>query len=148
MELTVPAPAMGLPQRREPAGFTLLEVLVAMVILGVGILSIGLAQISSVKLASKSRSLSQAMYLAQEQLDLFMAMPSTSAVFATPVTDDPDPGGPIDVNPNDADATTFTRNWTIQPNTPALGLTRITVTVRWDTASGISHDIELQAIKR
>jgi type IV pilus assembly protein PilV len=138
---------MELTARREQ-GFTLLEVLIAMVILGVGILSIGLAQISSVKVASKSRSLSQAMYLAQEQLDLFMAMPGTDPVFATPVTDDPDPAGAIDVNANDADVTTFTRSWSVEPNTPSLGLTRITVTVRWDTASGITHDIELQAIKR
>lgn len=138
---------MELNPRREQ-GFTLLEVLIAMVILGIGILSIGLAQISSVKVASKSRSLSQAMYLAQEQLDLFMTMPEADPIFATPVADDPDPVGPIDVNASDSDNTTFTRSWTIEPNTPAVGLTRITVTVRWDTASGITHDIELQAIKR
>ena len=59
---------MELTLRREQAGFTLLEVLIAMVILGVGILSIGLAQISSVKVASKSRSLSQAMYLTGDTL--------------------------------------------------------------------------------
>ena len=50
---------MELTSRREQAGFTLLEVLFAMVILGVGILSIALAQISSLKVSSKSRSLSQ-----------------------------------------------------------------------------------------
>ena len=139
---------MELTARREQAGLTLLEVLFAMVILGVGILSIALAQISSLKVSSKSRSLSQAMYLAQEQLDLFMTMPGTDPTFATPVTDQADPGGPIDVNPGDADQTTFTRTWTIQPSTPAIGLARITVDIRWDAASGATHRIELQGIKR
>jgi len=139
---------MELTARRDSDGFTLLEVLFAMVILGVGILAIGLAQISSIKVSSKSRSLSQAMYLAQEQLDLFMTMPGAAAVFVTPVTDDPDPAGPIDVNPGDADQTTFTRTWTVEPNTPAIGLTRITVNIAWDAASGVTHEIELQGIKR
>jgi prepilin-type N-terminal cleavage/methylation domain-containing protein len=139
---------MELTPRRDSAGFTLLEVLFAMVILGVGILSIGLAQISSIKVASKSRSLSQAMFLAQEQLDLFMTMPGADPVFATPVADDPDPNGPIDVNPADADQTTFTRTWTVEPNTPTVGLTRLTVSITWDSASGVTHQIELQGIKR
>jgi type IV pilus assembly protein PilV len=139
---------MGVADRREQAGFTLLEVLFAMVILGVGILSIALAQLSSIKVSSKSRSLSQAMFLAQEQLDLFMTMPGADPTFAAAVTDEPDPAGPIDVNPGDADQTTFTRTWTIEPATPALGLARITVNIRWDAASGATHQIELQGIKR
>jgi type IV pilus assembly protein PilV len=138
---------MELTARRE-AGFTLLEVLFAMVIMGVGILAIGLAQISSIKVSSKSRSLSQAMYLAQEQLDLFMVMPGSDPTFAAPVTDEPDPDGPIDVNPNDADQTTFTRTWTIEPGTPSVGMARITVNITWDAASGATHAIELQGIKR
>ena len=139
---------MELTGRREQGGFTLLEVLFAMVILGVGILSIALAQISSLKVSSKSRSLSQAMYLAQEQLDLFMTMPGSDATFVTPVTDQADPGGPIDVNPGDADQTTFTRTWTIEPSTPSPGLVRITVNIAWDAASGATHQIELQGLKR
>jgi type IV pilus assembly protein PilV len=139
---------MELTPRREADGFTLLEVLFAMVILGIGILSIGLAQISSIKVSSKSRSLSQAMYLAQEQLDLFMTMSGADPTFATAVADEPDPNGPIDVNPADADQTTFTRTWTIEPGAPSAGLTRITVNIRWDAASGATHRIELQGIKR
>jgi type IV pilus assembly protein PilV len=139
---------MGVVERREQAGFTLLEVLFAMVILGVGILSIALAQLSSIKVSSKSRSLSQAMFLAQEQLDLFMTMPGADPTFAAAVTDEPDPAGPIDVNPGDADQTTFTRTWTIEPATPTVGLARITVNIRWNAASGATHQIELQGIKR
>jgi len=139
---------MELTERREQAGFTLLEVLMAMVILGVGILSIALAQISSLKVSSRSRSLSQAMYLAQEQLDLFMTMPGADPTFAAPVEDAADPNGPIDVNPGDADETTFTRTWTIEPSTPVAGLARITVNITWDAASGATHQIELQGIKR
>ena len=138
---------MEMTARRE-AGFTLLEVLFAMVIMGIGVLAIGLAQISSLKVASKSRSLAQAMYLAQEKLDLFMVLPGSDTAFTVAATNVPDPSGHLDINPDDADETTFSRSWTIEPNTPVLGMTRITVDVSWDTASGATHSIQLQGIKR
>ena len=152
---------MAVIRRRDRSedGFTLLEVLFALTILGVGILAIGLAQLSSLKMSAKSRSLSQAMYIAQEQLDLFMAMPVTDPTFTTAVNDLPDPLGPITAFGNYAgganegngdarDGITFTRSWTVQPNTPGLGLTQITVFVSWDSAQGATHRIELQGIKR
>jgi hypothetical protein len=77
-----------------------------------------------------------------------MVMPGVDPVFATPAADVSDPGGPIDVNPGDADETTFTRTWTIEPSTPLPGMTRITVDIAWDAASGATHTIRLQGIKR
>ncbi len=49
---------------KRAEGFTLLEVLISMAILGVGVLTIGVAQLSAIKMSSRSSHLSQAMYLA------------------------------------------------------------------------------------
>lgn len=150
------------------AGFTLLEVLFAMAILGVGVLSIGLAQLSAVKISSRSEHLSQAMYLAQEQMEVFMALPQGAAFLQAPLVDAPDPNNPIDVEATDDDYTNFTRTWTIEPGwlppppnplppgwTPPTGLTRITITVFWNTAhSGLSNaavneapSVQLQGVR-
>jgi prepilin-type N-terminal cleavage/methylation domain-containing protein len=133
---------------RSESGFTLVELLIAMAILGMGMLTVALAQVSALRMTSKARSLSQAMYLAQEQLDTFMALPGGNVLFTTAAADVADPLGPLDINANDEDQTTFTRRWTVEPDQPSVGLTRITINVGWDTPSGLSHEIELQGIKR
>ena len=129
------------------SGFTMIELLIAMAILGIGMLTIGLAQMSAVKLSARSGHLSQAMYLAQEQMEIFMVMPASNAQFLLPVVDQPDPGGAITVPSSDNDQTSFTRSWTIEPNTPTLGTTRITITVVWNTANSARTRVVLQAVK-
>jgi prepilin-type N-terminal cleavage/methylation domain-containing protein len=137
---------MGERTNRE-SGFTLLEVLMAMAILGIGVLTIGVAQLSAIKMSSRSEHMSQAMYLAQDQMETFMAMRPNSAVLGIPVVNAPDPGGIIDIDPADNDATNYTRVWTIEPNTPNAGLTRITVTVTWNMAHRGPAQVQLQGIR-
>ncbi len=133
--------------RKSEAGFTLLEVMLAMTILGVGVLTIGLAQLSAIKISSRSEHMSQAMYLAQEQMEVFMAMPQTSPFLDVAVVDAPDPVGLIDIDATDNDATNYSRSWTVEPNAPNLGLTRITITVTWNTASRGPTQVQLQGIR-
>lgn len=128
-------------------GFTLLEVLIAMAILGVGILSIGVAQLSALKMSSGSKHRSQAMYLAQDQLDEILALPAGDAALAAAVENNPDPRGPVDIDPSDDDLTTYSRSWTIEPNLPAVGLTRITVRVEWEDGSNRVGRLQLQGIR-
>ena len=95
----------GRPRRDE--GFTLLELVIAMGILAVGLLGIATAQIWAINRVSHSRHLSQALHLAQEQMELFHATPVASLLAApcapTPTCDDP--ANPIQVDVTDA--TTF-----------------------------------------
>lgn len=128
-------------------GFTLLEVLIAMAILGVGILSIGVAQLSALKMSSGSKHRSQAMYLAQDQLDAFLALPAGDTILASAVVNNPDPRGPVDIDPSDDDLTTYTRSWTIEPNTPIVGMTRITIRVEWEDGSRRDGRVQLQGIR-
>ena len=58
-------------RNRGEDGVTLIEVMIAMTLLAIGLLAVGVAQISALKISAKSKNLSQAMYLAQEQLGLF-----------------------------------------------------------------------------
>ena len=132
---------------QKAEGFTLLEVLLAMAILGVGVLTIGVAQLSALKMTSRSGHLSQAMYLAQEQMETFMALPQSSPFLDIAVVDAPDPSGMIDIDPTDQDLTNFARTWTVEPNTPANGVARITITVIWNTASRGPNQVQLQGIR-
>ncbi len=135
----------GRPRRDE--GFTLLELVIAMGILAVGLLGVATAQIWAINRTSQSRHLSQALHLAQQQMELFHATPVATLIAApcapTPTCDDP--ANPIQVDATDA--TTFVRNWLIEPNTPTAGITRITVAVLWTDRRGIVRTTQLQSMK-
>jgi type IV pilus assembly protein PilV len=127
-------------------GFSLLEVVVAMVILAVGLLAIGLAQVSAMHMSTRSKHVSQATFLVQEQIETFPAMPATDPVFLT-AGEFPDPGGPITLDATGDDLTTFQRRYTITPNTPAVGLTTVTVTVDWNTPANTMASTSITWIK-
>ncbi len=127
-----------------PDGFTLIEVMVALTIMSIGVLSIGLAQLTAMRIVSMSSHLSQAMYLAQEQMETFRSMP-WGATFTTAAVDVPDPAGPI--TPVQGHATQFNRSWTIAPNAPPHGLTEITVTVVWNNANGVRQTAALRGLR-
>ncbi len=129
-------------------GFSLLEVMIASAILATGLLVIALAQVSALKMGSRSKHLTDAVYLAQEQIETFQALPATDLMFSTPATDFDDPvgyilpggdsqGGVGGWNPEQGgDQMTFLRRWTVEPNTPSTGMARITVEVRWSEDGG------------
>ena len=51
------------------SGFTLIEVMIAMTILSVGLMSIAVAQLTAIKVSSRSKHMQDAMFLAREQMD-------------------------------------------------------------------------------
>ena len=110
-------------ESKRESGFTLIEVMIAMLILGMGLLTLGLAQLSAMRSANTSESLSQAMYLAEQQLDAFYV--TAPAVGGLTI----DPLNPIDPDPADDDFTTYNRQWNVVLNAPQPGLSTITVQV-------------------
>ena len=108
---------------REEKGFSLIEVMIAMLILGMGLLTLGLAQLSAMRSANKSESMSQAMYLAEQQLDAFYV--TAPAVAGLTI----DPLNPIDPDPLDDDFTLYNRQWNVVQNSPQPGLSTVTVQV-------------------
>jgi prepilin-type N-terminal cleavage/methylation domain-containing protein len=132
---------------KRNSGFTLLEVMIAMAILGVGLLSIAVAQLSAIKVASKSKNLQQAMFLAREQMDDIEALPPESPVLAAAATTN-DPNNPIAANNDEGDLTRFTRSFTVTPDSPESGLALVVVTVAWNSNQGGIRQVRLSSVKR
>ncbi len=133
-------PASATPE----SGFTLIEVMIALAIMSIGVLSLGVAQLTALRMSSTSSRLSQAMYLAEEQMEIFRSMP-WGATFTALVVDQPDPTNPI--LPVNGDSASYNRSWTIVPNQAPHNLTEITITVTWVNATGSRQNAVLKGIK-
>ncbi|MFI5314883.1 MAG: prepilin-type N-terminal cleavage/methylation domain-containing protein [Myxococcota bacterium] len=133
---------------RTDSGFTLLEVMLALAILGVGLMSIAVAQITAMKMASKSKNLQQAMFLAREAIDDLEALPGGSPTLSTAATI-ADPANPIQVGTDPSDETRFTRSTQIIPNSPEADVAQVIVTVTWATSNVTgAQQVQLTALKR
>jgi prepilin-type N-terminal cleavage/methylation domain-containing protein len=134
--------------RSRAAGFTLLEVMIAMGLLGVAILGVLGAQLSALKFTRDSRLRAEAMFLAEQQLEAFQAMSSANVLAAIGDPDYPnDPNNPIDPSPGDGDSTTFTRSWDIAPDDPEADVITISVSVVWVNSLGRSQTMTLRTMK-
>lgn len=135
---------------RTESGFSLIEVMIAMAILGIGLMSIAVAQVTAIKMQSRSKNLQQAMFLARERMDELDALPGfpASTFLTTPATT-PDPANPIQVGNDPSDGTRYTREVQVVPNSPTVGLSSVTVTVTWTTPGTTgSSQTKLSAVKR
>ena len=126
-------------------GISMLEVMIAMVILGVGILGTTAGQLAAIKLSSDSRINSEALNLAERQLETFKGM--TGADVAALVGTTVDPANPIDPDLNDNMTMAFDRSWTVATDTPEVGMMTITVNVAWTNALGATSTASIQSLK-
>lgn len=146
-------------------GFTLIEVMMAMVVFSVGILAILGMQISAIKGNDDASEISQALAVAQGQLDSLMTLPYN----ATDLDDDGDGTGQDadddgddddcncdDFGLNDNTPTTADGNrtvdgkynlfWNVAVNEPVANAKRIRMIVQWqDNAQ--TRQITLEAVK-
>lgn len=129
------------------AGVSLVEVVIALAVLGFGMLGAAAAQIAAYHSSDNSRERVLAHGLAQQQIERFQSM-STSALEL--VRSDPgypnDSANPIDPDPNDATAMRFNRSWTITPDTPEDDVYTILVTVGWTGALG-AQTVRIETFK-
>ena len=124
--------------RRGPAragrrnGFTLVEVIVAIVLIGVGLMGLAALSTTVTRANVQSSSLTTATALAQERVERLR-------------TDDYD----AIASGNDArvvDGVTYTRTWTVTADDPAQGLKTVAVAVSW-TSRGATHTTRLATIR-
>jgi prepilin-type N-terminal cleavage/methylation domain-containing protein len=108
---------------RKPTGFTLIEVLIALVILAVGLLGMAALMANTTRNNSYGGHLTEAATLAQDKLEQLRATPP--GMFKLNIT--------ISDNPVGSTGTAYNRSWVAVPNIPPPGntLNTITITVNW-----------------
>ena len=121
----------NLPHRRGNSGFTLLEVLVAMVILTVGLLGMASLCVGIIKGNELSKEVSSATTCAREQVEDIERTGYTNATAGT-VTEG---YGAISNYPE------YKRETIITDNTPATDMKSVQVTVYWDSDN---HQVQLR----
>ena len=126
-------------------GVSLIEVMIALAILGYGMLGVAAAQISAFKATDQSRERMLAHALAQQQLEQFQEMSRTSLEVIRAAGPN-DPLNPIDPDPNDAMQMAFNRSWTITPDTPEDDVYTIMVSVGWTNSKG-AQIVQLETFK-
>jgi type IV pilus assembly protein PilV len=132
-------------RRSRHRGVSLLEVVIALAVLGFGMLGAAAAQISAFRNTDESQERMIAQSLAQQQVERFREMSRTSLetilAAGSPASD---PLNPIDPDPADAKAMAFNRTWTITPDTPEDNVYTIVVNVSWTSAKGGTQSVQLE----
>lgn len=111
-------------QLRNERGVSLLEIMVALAIFGIGLVVAVRTLPESNAKTTQSRNRSIAVNLAQEGIEQLMGRPFNHADLAAGNHDDPD--NPIRNN--------FTRSWVVADATPVVGMKMISVSVSFPTS--------------
>ena len=106
-----------LSKLRDSKGFTLLELMIALVILAVGLLGLASLQVMAIKGNSYGQQMTVASTLAQNQLEQLRQTAGALANGNDSVTDQ--------------NGITYTRNWQVTPNSPQAGATTVLITISW-----------------
>ena len=120
-------------ERTGERGFTLIEVLIALLILMVGMAGILSLQLTSMKATSFSRHATEASSLAEDKVEDLRTVPLSSARFADG-TDKVDSRGVADAEG------LFTRTWTIAPG---IETTIVNVSVSWTERGNEPYTISM-----
>ena len=121
---------------RRQTGFSLIEILIGLILLGIGLLALAGLMVTSVKGNFFSNNLTQATYFAQERLEALKNAAFTSAQNSLGDHNDPPatvPGSTL----------VFNRAYTVADN--GDGSRTITYTVTWN--DGVGHSITFSTIK-
>jgi type IV pilus assembly protein PilV len=117
-------------------GFTVVEVLIALLVLIIGMAGILSMQITSVQATAFSRHATEASVLGEDKMEQLRTMPTTALVGGN---DQVDARGVIDAQG------LYAREWTVEPLSSQLA---ITVTVSWmEEGGGDPHEIILTTMR-
>jgi Tfp pilus assembly protein PilV len=110
------------PRRRSAGGFTLVEILIALVIIQVGLFSLlAVIPITQAQVA-RSGSRAEASQLARQGLEGLRRLAYTDSLLEAGVVHD-DPANPI--------SSRFQRTWQVVDDSPIAGCKTVTVAVAW-----------------
>jgi type IV pilus assembly protein PilV len=118
----------------KQGGFSLIEVLVAVVFLAIGVLAIAGLQVTSVRGNYFSNNLMQATYVAQDRLEFLKNLPFSSSQLQANNYND---GNTI------ISGVVFNRSYTVVDN--VTGYKTISYTVTWN--DGVGHNITFSTVR-
>jgi len=119
-------------EKRGIAGFTLVEILVAMVVFAIASLGLAVGVASVIRSNQRSYLASVATNLAQDKLEELKAKSPGNVTFC-------DSG--CDVPELETNGVVFDRTWDSESSSPVTGVKRIDVTVEWSDHT--SHKVEV-----
>lgn len=123
-------------------GFTLIEVLVATVILSLGLLGLARVHIATIQVNTIASRLTQATTLAQDRVEQLLALPyndpalvdATAPQTFTNYTDPNPPQG-------------YTISWAVDTDAPSTGMKTINIDVTWKNKAGQPKTFSLSVQK-
>ncbi len=128
---------------KKQNGFSLLEVLIALVILAIGLLAVAQMQITAIKGNAYGSGMTNASSLASNTLERLMALPYTNAAL-TPTGAPPDAPlttgstlDPLVAVEGGVNNEGYTRVYWVEDDTPSIGMKQITVRVVWADSNNI-----------
>ncbi|MBW1781906.1 MAG: type IV pilus modification protein PilV [Deltaproteobacteria bacterium] len=119
--------------RQKDNGFTLLEVLIAILVLSVGLLGMASLTVGIINANRFSNDTTTATTLAQDKMEDIRRVGYASAVSETKATM---------TSPN----SDYKREVTVTDDSPATGMKSVSVKVYWGGGSKEDHNIELKTI--
>jgi type IV pilus assembly protein PilV len=108
---------------KRSEGFTLLEVMIALVILSVGLLGLAALQLVAVKSNAFSSEMTYATMIAQQQIEGLKSLPFTDG--------DLTPGSHAGMGRSKG--VQYTVTWNVTDNAPATNMKTIALTVTWQS---------------
>lgn len=124
----------------DKKGFSILEILVAVIILGVGIMGLATLQSRGIRGNDLGNRTSQAIALTQDKLEELINTSRATTLSAGTTNDTNNP-----VDETGSGGGIFTRNWTIQDNTPVTNAQTVGVTVSWNDVAG-QHNVTVNGV--
>ena len=122
---------------RNRSGFSLIEILIAMAVIGIGFLAAATMQGMSISSNTKSRHWTSASYLCQDKFEHFRNVPFEDVTTAgSPEANIDELGNPGGI---------FTRTWTVAMDTPAALMRTVTVTVSW-VEKGVNRSVVMTTV--
>lgn len=119
----------------DKMGFTIIEVMIAIVVLSFGLLAIGSLSVSNIKSNQFAGQMTAATTLAQDKIEALKnaSYGSISTLTETNIDEEGNSGG------------IFNRVTTVTSDSPALNMKTVNVKVTWNW-NGSQHDVELNTI--
>lgn len=129
-------------------GFTMLDTMVAALVLIIGLVGLLSMQLTQVSAGLRARQISEATALLQQTLEELRLRPVPAAQLIGPAEQVDARGCPVPAGGPPAcqtallgssSGTTYTRSWTLTPTQP--GAAQVEVHVRWQDPQGQSHEV-------